>query len=239
MQGSADNGEEVFRIHVVTDPDAYRNFYDMDWARRFSDLTETTRLSEPALNLILDWKGAAFTAAMPWVLIRLPGDPYNRWDYYMGIGTFKTTLWSSQRICYAAIYHAYENFVTRCVAEAKNKPNYRPKKHKRTPTEALGDDLNDIIPGAGDYCLKDAHVDFARLVRNALAHNGGRSAPEIEAKNTEHKTDGGRVHKLMILDGMIQVVPDDTRFLFDLLKQKVLWLAEKAKDHPKYRIATA
>ena len=120
-------------------------------------------------------------------------------------------------------------------------PNYRPKKkHKRTPTQALGDDLNDIVPGAGDHCLlTDERVDFARLVRNALAHNGGRSSPEIEVKNTEHKTDDCRVHKLMVLDGMIQVVPDDTRFLFDLLKQKVFWLAEKAKDHPKLRIATA
>jgi hypothetical protein len=242
VQGCADNGEDVRDIYIAKALDAYESFYDKDWAERFSKITKTMKLSEPGLDLIMDWKGAAFTAAMPWVLIRRLDSPYDRWDHYMQSNTFKTTLWSSQRICYAAIYHAYENFLTRCVGEALKKPNYRPrpKKDKRSPTEALGADLNDTIPGAGDHCLlKDERVDFGRRVRNSLAHNGGRSWPGIDVKNAEHKTDDGRVHKLTVWHGKIQVVPEDTRFLLDLLKQKAFWLAEKAKDHPKFRIATA
>jgi len=240
VQGCADNGEDVRHIYVAKALDAYKSFYDKGWAERFSNITETTKLWQPGLDLIMDWKGAAFTAAMPWVLISPLDSPCDCWDHYMQSYTFKTTLWSSQRICYAAIYHAYENFLTRCVEEALKIPNYRPKKRNLTPTEALAADLNDIMPGAGDHCLlKDERVDFGRRVRNSLAHNGGRSWPRIDVKNAEHKTDDGRVHKLTVWHGKIQVVPEDTRFLLDLLKQKAFWLAEKAKDHPKFRIATA
>lgn len=229
MPDSVDKGEEVRHVYVDIALDAYRSFYDKGWAERFSNITETTKLSEPGLDLIRDWKGAAFTAAMPWVLIRFLDEPHRRWNYYMRIGTFQTTLWSSQRICYAAIYHAYENFLTRCVGAALNRPDYRPKKRNRTPTQAVGDGLNTLISGAGEYCLEDADVNYARLVRNALAHNGGRPSPEIERINTKLKIDDGQIH----------ILPYDTRSLFDLLKQKVFWLAEKAKDHPQFQIATA
>jgi hypothetical protein len=34
-------------------------------------------------------------------------------------------LWGSQRLCYAAIYYSYEDFLTRCVGIAKADPDYQ------------------------------------------------------------------------------------------------------------------
>jgi len=213
--------DEVVRI-VCINPnlDAYRRFYDKDWAEKFSMITKPTKLSEPGLDLIMDWKGAAYTAAMPWVLIRFNDNYQILWEKYLEISTFNTTLFSSQRICYGAVYHAYENFLSRCVGIAKNKPNYRAKK-----ADSLAADLNGLIDGAGTTCLKNSDIEFARLVRNSLAHNGGRVTPAIVSRNTT----------IRIIDDQLNIWPEDTKSLFDMLKNKVLWFAEKANDNPLFQ----
>jgi hypothetical protein len=74
-----------------------------------------------------------------------------------------------------------------------------------------------------DYCLTDQAVEAARLVRNALAHNGGRVTDELKTVS----------HGIDIVDQLLQVMPDDNRKLFDALKKRAFKLAETALTLPQ------
>jgi hypothetical protein len=71
------NQPEVDRNGVIQDKnlfidhrlESYASFYDHEWAKRFSALTGGTKLDDIAFDLGIDWKGAANTFRMPWLLI--------------------------------------------------------------------------------------------------------------------------------------------------------------------------
>jgi len=136
------------------------------------------------------------------------------WRDYLTVPEFNLALWSSQRICYGAIYHAYENFL-REFASIK-KPQLRDALAKISKVK---DALADILGKATTYkLLEENDVVIARLVRNALAHNGGRASHKLLAMQ----------HPLRIEEGVVQIMAPDVRQLFDLLKKKVMLLAEQA-----------
>ena len=141
------------------------------------------------------------------------GEPFSvdqAWAEFLTSPEFVLSLWSTQRLCYAAVYHAYENFLRRCVAVGKQDDAYRPRN-----AEVLKGDLDrHVVSGMGALCLGDSEVVTARLVRNSLAHNGGRATAEIVA----------RQRTLTVKNGLIHIMPDDVRRLFGLLKDKVLSL---------------
>ena len=134
---------------------------------------------------------------------------------------FRLGIWGSQRISYGAIYHAYENLIREAVGLALGMSNY--KAHN------LSTLLKDLSCSFGqpiaDMCLADADVKAARLVRNALAHNGGKETNELH----------GVAHGIRIENGELQIIAPDTRRLFDLLKVRVYKLAEKAVTLPAIR----
>jgi hypothetical protein len=68
-------------------------------------------------------------------------------------------------------------------------------------------------------------VRAARLVRNALAHGGGRESEQLRAFP----------HGLAVENGTIQVLAQDVRRLFNVLKLKALRLTEKAVTLPSVR----
>jgi len=136
------------------------------------------------------------------------------WQDYLTIPEFNLALWSSQRICYGAIYHAYENFL-REFASIK-KPDLRDAHVKIFEIKkALADILDERM---ADELIEENGVVVARLVRNALAHNGGRASLELLSMN----------HALRIEAGVVQSMAPDVRQLFDLLKKKVMLVAEQA-----------
>lgn len=49
--------------------EAYKSFFDHDWARLFLSEVTDTKLDPAALYLVTDWKGAACTARLPWLLL--------------------------------------------------------------------------------------------------------------------------------------------------------------------------
>lgn len=61
--------------------------------------------------------------------------------------------------------------------------------------------------------------------RGGDAHNGGRATPELALQ----------AHGLAIRDGLIHIMPDDVRRLFNLLKGKVRTLVEKARTKPQFQ----
>ena len=136
------------------------------------------------------------------------------WRDYLTIPEFNLALWSSQRICYGAIYHAYENFL-REFASIK-KPQLRDARAKIIKVKNA---LADILGKATAYeLLEENGVVIARLVRNALAHNGGRASTELLSLRPA----------LMIERCVIQIMAPDVRQLVDLLKKKVMLVAEQA-----------
>lgn len=258
--------------------ESYRSFFDHAWARTLSDRTDGSGLEDPVFSLIMNWKAAANTHMMPWLLIetlkrfaegyartcetpsesslariakRIPSamgnslsnmkrkkleqvitelgqqlgqarqqyiddtDPQALFDNYLtspGGHELKLSLWGTQRVVYGAIYHAYENFVTRCIGFTLRDPNYRPDKAK---------DLLEAAKAALDtstfgFCVADSSINIARLIRNAIAHNGGRETEELKRVS----------HGVTIRDGELQLMPSDSALLFLTLKDRASALAE-------------
>jgi hypothetical protein len=135
------------------------------------------------------------------------------------------SLWGSQRICYGAVFHAYEDFITQCVGLARNDPDYQVFKWKSLASHAK-DAFGQAI---ADYCLTDQPVEIARLVRNRLAHNGGKICKELEALP----------HGIEVANDILQIKPVDNHKLFAMLKERVRLLAEAAIKVPHLALASS
>ncbi len=143
------------------------------------------------------------------------------WRSFLEDPEFQLAVWGSQRISYGSIYHAYEHFVRGCIALGSGNPGYRGRRiHAlvRDATRLFGPKI------AGD-CLTAQSVMAARLVRNALAHNGGRETAQLRSFP----------HGLVLEDGVVQIMASDTRALFDLLKTRAYKLVRKAATLPSMR----
>jgi len=131
-------------------------------------------------------------------------------------------LWGSQRIGYGSIYHAYEDFVRQSVAVAKGKPGYGGRRiHTLFRDMALH-----FGKRVADDRLASRHVREARLVRNALAHHGGKETAQLKALG----------HHLAVEQGMLQIMASDTRALLDLLQRRAYRLVEAAAVLPEIRM---
>jgi hypothetical protein len=51
-----------------TRKESYESFFDHKWSKVIYDLTDDTKLKQPAFDLSVSWRGAANTFAMPWLL---------------------------------------------------------------------------------------------------------------------------------------------------------------------------
>ncbi len=145
---------------------------------------------------------------------RLEVDPAGVWRSLVSASEFQICLRGSQVLCYRAVYDAYEHFLLRIYKVVTGKTEYRirPKDFPKDLATALG-------TGVRDYCWSDSAVNVARVVRHALAHNGTRVTEDVRKLKPE----------LRIEDGEIQIMPGDTKRLYDLLKQRVTRLVTEAR----------
>ncbi len=138
-----------------------------------------------------------------------------------GSHEFHLAVWGSQRLCYGALYHAYECFLTRCVGRFQRNEDYRVYSAK-----ALGKDLAAAFgKDIAEDCLEQGPVVMAREVRNTLAHNGGRANANVAAK----------LHGVRIEEGLLHLMPADNKDLFDMLKVRAENVAMKALAVPHIR----
>ncbi len=128
---------------------------------------------------------------------------------------FQLAIWGTQRLCYPALYHAYENFLRDVMSVRTADPNYRILRYEKFLKDAVANLGQAIV----DECLTDPAVTLARLVRNAFAHKGGRLTKELRELKT---------FPFQIEDDTIQITAPDTTSLFNLLKVRVRKLAEVA-----------
>jgi len=134
------------------------------------------------------------------------------WQELLQTSEFRLSIWGSQRVCYGALYHAFEDFTRRCIAIASGEEDdWRPAGEAVDVARTIYGN-NFVHSVLGDHALT-----VARLVRNALAHGGGRLTKELENIN----------HGLVVEDGVVQITACDTANLYHVLKLKAYRLAEK------------
>lgn len=145
--------------------------------------------------------------------VELEKDILRMWDQHLENFEMQIILWGSQRLCYAAVYYAYEDFLTQAVALQKGDPQYRMPRR----TEFGKDLANEFGRDVRDRCWSELPVQVARVTRHALVHNGGRVTEELDKLS----------HGLTILDGEIQIMATDTSGLYSQLKGRATFLVER------------
>jgi len=127
------------------------------------------------------------------------------WRTMLKESEFRLSIWGSQRLCYGAVYYAYEDFLARCYRLSTAEPDYRMgQKFSQHFRDQYG-------AGLRDYCWSDPNVNIARLTRHALVHNGGRLTSDLKKLN----------HGLRLCGEDIQIFPAFTKALYHLLKDRV------------------
>lgn len=161
--------------------------------------------------------GADFESARDKVSFEFPLE--ESWQDYLKETVFQLSLWGSQRICYVAIYNAYDNFLQQCVRIELAQPNYRPKpkQFQQVFTKCFGATLLHT-------CWTNDDLSIARSARHSLSHAGGRLTPELADKK----------HGFELKQDRIQIVPEKTKQLLVVLKDAVQAMAEKAVTMPKF-----
>jgi hypothetical protein len=139
---------------------------------------------------------------------------------------FQFSVLGTSRITYAVLFFAYEDFLANTVRTKESTYSSKDVSIKKALAKYLGQQL-------ADFCWNDAEVELGRLVRNALAHNGGRLGPDLE-KYKGRFTDVTSIDKpalrddqFIVVDEKIQVMPGNTTYLFGVLKDRVSRIVEK------------
>jgi len=138
---------------------------------------------------------------------------------------FHVAIWGSQRFCFGALYHAYENYFREVLAIKKDNPNYR---FLRFP-QLVDDTTAEFGADIADKCLKGEFLDISRWVRNSLAHNGGKENKDL--KEYRKTTD----HGIPVVDEFLQIMAPDNKLLLSALQKRVTILTEEALKHPQCR----
>ena len=151
------------------------------------------------------------------------GMPDLMWQRMLQNSEFRFALVGSQRLCYGAVYYAYEDFVTRCVGLAKGQIDYRMFRQKDFQRE-ITTEFGDVVCAT---CWDDVDINLARVTRHALVHNGCRVTSEFrEASRTA-------TNALVVENDEIQIMAPDTTTLFRLLKNRADRLIAAALKHSK------
>jgi hypothetical protein len=290
------NREEKMRPGLKTELlidakiESYKSFFDFEWAKKLSLLTDGTPLEEHVFIFILNWRATANAQFMPWLMMHsiehveteylrpkptmmewamravidmvsnlMEGElsktkrkamskqirdfltpkieegrksaltfahpeakPENLFRMFMqneGGVELVYAIFGAQRICYSNIFHEYENFVKRCVGLVKKAPDYRAPNWKTLHKDVEAEFGKPIA----DYCLKDQPVETGRLIRNCLAHGGGKLSTDDIAALPKGSYEE--------IDGFVRIMPKHNRALFDALKERAMKLAESTLPH--------
>jgi hypothetical protein len=147
------------------------------------------------------------------------------WKSLISTSEFPFCILGTQRINYGSLFFAYEDFLANVIRTKE--PTYSSKKEWISVAFArhFGAPLT-------NYCWDD-EVNLARLVRNALAHNGGRFGSDLENYRPRFVDATGTTNPLLqenqfnLVDGKIQITPRNTSHLFGVLKARVRKIVEE------------
>ena len=142
---------------------------------------------------------------------------------YVGDGEFQFSLLgrARQRFRYGAIYVAYVRISFIRTPSSWRRGKYASNSGKTT---SPAHSPRRLATSLRDCCWSDPAVGVACLAKHqVLVHNGGRVTDQLSCQN----------HAMRVESGKLQIVPADTKSLFDLLKEKVMiFVAEIAPRLP-------
>jgi hypothetical protein len=153
-------------------------------------------------------------------------DVADYWDYLVHTTEFPFCILGTQRINYGSLFFAYEDFLANVIRTKE--PTYSSK--KEYINVALARHFGDPL---ADFCWNHDEVTLARLVRNTLAHNGGRFGKDLEKYKACFADATGMTNpklqddQFILVDGKIQITPRNTRYLFGVLKERVTKIVEE------------
>ncbi len=132
------------------------------------------------------------------------GDLNMIWRTYVESPEVRLALWMSEINAYAGVYFAYEHFLVSTMRMLSNLETLRVEHLADAISKRLGKPVL-------DKCWKDAQVDLARRIRNALVHNGRKPTKGLQ----------GFKDRIAVQDGQIVLTAHQTTALFNILKVKV------------------
>lgn len=158
-----------------------------------------------------------FRAQRSAVTPEMPIEPL--WQDFLKQDAFAMSVWSSQRISYVAFYNAYEAFLVDCAKLALGVSQLRAtdKEFKESLRTGFGKDIS--VP-----CWTHHEMNNAKLVRHALSHADGRETPDLKKQK----------HGIKVLDGKLQIVPQDNHNLLRHLRAGVEAVVAVAAADPKF-----
>jgi len=143
------------------------------------------------------------------------------WDFLTSTSEFQFSLFGTQYITYGYLFFAYEDFLSKIIRIKE--PNYSTK--KKPINEAFEKHWGAPLT---EFCWNHDEVQLAKLVRNALVHNGGDFGPDLEKRYKTRFVDvsGQRAPliecaRFLVVKGKIQITPDNTRYLFGVVKERL------------------
>ncbi|MGL6073524.1 MAG: hypothetical protein ACRC8S_05100 [Fimbriiglobus sp.] len=154
-------------------------------------------------------------------------DAIEYWNDISESVDFRFSILGIQKSSFASLYFAYEDFLAGLMRIKE--PAFGKKK---------GDRFDDFFPCTypllKDDCWLNDDIKFARLVRNAIAHFGGFLTDDLKKHygdkirdfSTSEKVEVGDGKILRVIGEEIQIVPSNTRYLFDVLKRCVSKIVE-------------
>jgi len=148
------------------------------------------------------------------------------WNFLVHAPEFQFSILGTQRINYGALFFAYEDFLASVITTKE--PTYSSK--KKPIKEAFPAHFGGAL---ADFCWNHDEVTLARLVRNALAHNGGRFGGDLDRYKDRFEDATGTTNPklqddfFILVDGKIQITPGNTRHLFGVLKERVTKIVEE------------
>lgn len=133
------------------------------------------------------------------------------WQEFLGNEDFLTGVWKSEENAYVALYFAYEVFLIRCVKLGLGIDRLESHQLSKRLIEFVGEDC-------ANTSWNDGPIYLAKLIRHAIAHNGGRVTTSLK----KHRA------KLTLQDDEIVILAPDTTELFLLLKDRALLFIQEA-----------
>lgn len=218
-------------MYVDWELDSYRKFFDHEWAERSYELAKGTVLEASVAELVVAWRAAANTHHMPWLMIHMldafgEGKAeahrkewgFDRAAFFRDLAKtsseFQLCLSGSQRLCYGAIYYAYEYFLLRTYRIVSGDSDFRiigAEEFSKRFASVFDDGLR-------FYCWTCPELAVAREVRHALVHNGCRMTKHLK----------GLPHHICVQGDEILIAPADTTALHSSLKDRITKLLPAA-----------
>lgn len=132
--------------------------------------------------------------------------------------SYRLALWACPRVCFSALFFAYEDFILRSVnLKSHGVVSQVDQKFSKACVDNLGTKV-------GNHCWTDPKIQTAKMIRHSLVHVGGRETPKLKKMS----------HGIRVENEELQIMPEDVKKLFDVLMDRSLQITEWAAGEPEF-----